>query len=105
MVAQGGPPAEGRHGGVRTHLTVALILVACTLLAFGAVGGGVLPRTALYALLAVLAALQIGLQAAYYMHLRWQRPLLTTVFVGAALLAGFIAWVTWWLLAYHLSRS
>ena len=98
-------PHSNGPSGVRTHLLVAVLLAMCTAIAFGAVGGGVLPTAVLLPLITVLAIAQITLQAAFYMHLRRDRRLFSLVFASAALLALFIGWTVWYLLQIHPGRT
>jgi|GEM_PF-2699424 len=98
-------PPGSRPSGLRTHIAVALLLAVFTVAAFGAVGGNLLPKAVLLPLIGVLAVAQVGLQAAFYMHLRWDRRLFTLVFVSAALLAVFIGWTAWYLLTVRPGRT
>lgn len=92
-------------GGIRTHVLVAVALAVFTLLAFGAVGGRLLPTSVLVPLIFVLAVAQIVLQGLFYMHLRWDRRFFSLVFVAAVVGAAFIAWAAWYLLLVHPGRT
>jgi len=92
-------------GGIRTHVLVAIALAILTVMAFGAVGGRLLPTAVLVPVIAALAVAQIALQALFYMHLRWDRRFFALVFVAAVAGAAFIAWSAWYLLLVHPGRT
>ncbi len=80
-----------RHGGMRLHVTVAVVLTVLTLIAFGLAGTGALPHFVLIPVLLVMALGQIALQVLYYMHLKWDSRTFAGFFVAALALAVVIA--------------
>lgn len=86
-----GSAGPQHHGGVRMHVSVAIVLTVLTLGAFTLAGTRALTNWSLLGVLLVLAAAQITLQVLYYMHLKWDRRLYAAFFVGAVCLAGVIA--------------
>ena len=80
------PHGEAAHAGVGTYLTVAAILTVVTALEFGAIYIRALTPI-LVPLLLVMSAAKFALVVLFFMHLRYDRRVLSTVFVGPLVIA------------------
>lgn len=83
-------PAEG-HALGRTHALVAVVLGVLTIIAFVAVGKGLLPTGLILPVLLFLALVQVCLQVLFYMRLRWDHRKFAVVFVSGLGLAVVIS--------------
>jgi heme/copper-type cytochrome/quinol oxidase subunit 4 len=83
--------AGAPHSAGRMHVTVAIVLAALTVVAFGAVWANLLPTGLLLPALLALALIQILLQTLFYMRLRWDSRMFAAVFGGGVCLAILIA--------------
>ncbi len=84
---------EGHSIG-RTHAVVAVVLGILTIIAFVAVGKGLLPTGLILPVLLFLALVQVCLQVLFYMRLRWDGAKFAVVFasgVGLAVLISVVA--------------
>ena len=82
-------PAEHAHASRGTYWMVALILGIVTLLEV-AVFYVPLLHAVIVPVLLVLSAFKFALVAAFFMHLKYDRPVLTMVFAGGLAVAIFI---------------
>lgn len=85
------PQPGSTHGGMRMHVSVAVVLAVLTIIAFALVGSGSVPNAVLIPVILVLALGQIALQVLYYMHLKWDSRVFAGFFVAALALAVLIA--------------
>jgi cytochrome c oxidase subunit IV len=83
------PPSEHPHPSVGTYVTIAIILTVVTGLEFGAIYIRALTPI-LVPLLLVMSAGKFVLVALFFMHLRYDKPLLTTLFAAPLLIAVII---------------
>lgn len=77
----GAPAAHARqHAGPGTYVGWTAVMIVLTIIAFAAVGFGLLPVRLLIPLLLVLAAIQIAAQVILFMHLNVSRRWYAIVF-------------------------
>lgn len=81
--------APEQHGlRPRQYLLIGLVLTVITLIelwiSYSPLGGLILP------LLLILSAVKFAMVVAYFMHLRFERGLMTRIFVGSLVLATLI---------------
>ncbi len=95
------PAAPARHPGAgpRTYLVVAAFLVAITAMEVGVFYVPALARV-LIPLLLLLSASKFALVAMFYMHLRFDHPWFSYVFVGPLVVALGLAIALLWLFGH-----
>ena len=87
MTAGGDPPkAEAEHADVGTYVKVAAILTVVTALEFAVIYIRALTPI-LVPLLLVMSAAKFALVVLFFMHLRYDSRVLSTVFVGPRVIA------------------
>jgi cytochrome c oxidase subunit IV len=74
------------HASVRTYVVIAIVLTALTALEFAVIYIRALTPI-LVPLLLVMSAGKFALVALFFMHLRYDRPVLTTLFAGPLIIA------------------
>lgn len=79
-------PHRPAHASVGTYLVIAAVLTAITALEFAVIYIRALTPI-LVPLLLVLSAAKFALVVLFFMHLRYDRPLLLTLFAGPLLIA------------------
>ena len=82
-------PGHGAHASVWTYVTIAIILTAVTGLEFAVIYIRALTPI-LVPLLLVMSAGKFVLVVLFFMHLRYDKPLLTTLFAAPVLIAVII---------------
>jgi len=82
--------SEPGHAGVGTYVKVAVILCMITALEFGVIYIRQLTPI-LVPLLLVMSTAKFALVAMFYMHLRYEKRVLTTLLVGPMLIATGLA--------------
>ena len=85
-VAAAAAPPEAAHPGPREYVRVAMALAVVEVLELVVYYLGVLGSASI-PLLAALTVIQFSLVAMWFMHLRFDSRLLTTLFVGGIILA------------------
>jgi cytochrome c oxidase subunit 4 len=84
---QGLPRSGGQtHPGPRQYVMVAVILSVITLIEVGAYYLTI-PRAFFFAILMVLSTIKFGLVVLFYMHLKFDDRLYSTLFIGGMVLA------------------
>ncbi|MCZ6627999.1 MAG: cytochrome C oxidase subunit IV family protein [SAR324 cluster bacterium] len=85
--------ADKAHPGPKTYALIAAILCIITLLEFGAFYTEAL-QGILVPLLVVMSVIKFSLVAMFYMHLKFDHPVLTKVLIGGVALGfGSMLWL------------
>ena len=79
-------PHARAHASVRTYVVIAIVLTVLTALEFAVIYIRALTPI-LVPLLLVMSAGKFALVALFFMHLRYDRPVLTTLFAGPLIIA------------------
>ena len=79
-------PGEG-HATVQTYIRVAVVLGILTAIEIGALYVPGLPKHLLVTLLLVFSVVKFALVVAFFMHLRYDHPILRALFVGPLIIA------------------
>jgi cytochrome c oxidase subunit IV len=84
-----GPPSDHAHASVGTYVMIAVVLTVVTGLEFAVIYIRALTPI-LVPLLLVLSAGKFALVVLFFMHLRYDKPILSTLFVGPLIIAVVI---------------
>jgi len=79
-------PGEHGHASVRTYIVIAIVLTVLTGLEFSVIYIRAFTPI-LVPLLLVMSAGKFALVALFFMHLRYDKPVLTTLFAGPLIIA------------------
>jgi caa(3)-type oxidase subunit IV len=80
------PPGPHAHASVATYVKIAIVLTAVTAIEFAVIYIRALTPI-LVPLLLVLSAGKFALVALFFMHLRYDKPILSTLFAAPLLIA------------------
>ncbi len=80
----------GGHGTVRTYINVALALAVITAVEVASLYIPGIPNPVLVTTLLTMSAIKFFLVVGFFMHLRYDHPILRALFVGPLLIAVLI---------------
>jgi cytochrome c oxidase subunit 4 len=78
---------EGGHASVRTYVHVAIVLAIITALEVATLYVPGIPNPLLVGSLLVMSAIQFFLVVGFFMHLRYDHPIMRALFVGPLIIA------------------
>ncbi len=78
---------EGGHASVRTYVHVAIVLAIITALEVATLYVPGIPNPLLVGSLLVMSAIKFFLVVGFFMHLRYDHPILRALFVGPLIIA------------------
>jgi cytochrome c oxidase subunit IV len=81
------PGGEGGHASVRTYVHVAIVLAIITALEVATLYVPGIPNPLLVGSLLVMSAIKFFLVVGFFMHLRYDHPIMRALFVGPLIIA------------------
>jgi cytochrome c oxidase subunit 4 len=79
--------AHGGHASIRTYVNIAIVLAVVTAIEIAALYVPGLPKGLLVGGLLILSVIKFALVVGFYMHLRYDPPLFSAMFVGPLAIA------------------
>jgi cytochrome c oxidase subunit 4 len=89
-VAHHAHPQRSGHASVRTYINVAVALAILTAIEVASLYIPGIPNTFLVTALLIMSVLKFFLVVGFFMHLRYDSPILRTLFVGPLIIAILI---------------